>query len=156
MATPKTILLKGDGLFKEALAGGAITPGHLINRNSSNQFVVHGTAAAETIPMFAVEDEAQGKDITDAYASGEIVNAVIPEKGAEIYALVPANAAAIVVGDLLESNGGGTLRKRTPFSQSGTTPFAVTPAGYTIARALEAVDNSANAAGPVRIKVEIV
>lgn len=156
MATPKTILLKGDGLFKEALAGGAITPGHLINRNSSNAFVVHGTAAAKTLAMFALEDEAQGKDITDNYVSGDLVSAVIPQVGAEVYALVPASAAAIVVGDLLESAGDGTLRKRTPFSQSGTTPFAVVEAGYTVARALEAVDNSANAASAVRIKVEIV
>src|SRR5256885_8822072 len=40
-----------------------------------------------------------------AYASGERVQVLFPQHGAEINALVPANAAAIVVGDLLVSNG---------------------------------------------------
>lgn len=149
MATPKTILLKGDGLYKEALAGGAITPGHLIDRNSSNQFVVHATAAGNAYPMFALEDEAQGKDITDAYASGEIVNAVIPQKGAEIYAIVAAAAPAIAIGDELESAGNGTVRK------VATTAVAQSNLRRVIGRALEAVDNSAGGSA-VRLKIEIV
>lgn len=149
MATPKTILLKGDGLYKEALAGGAITPGHLIDRNSSNRFVVHATAAGNAYPMFALEDEAQGKDITDAYASGEIVNAVIPQKGAEIYAIVAAAAPAIVIGDELESAGNGTVRK------VATTAVTQSNLRRVIGRALEAVDNSAGGSA-VRLKIEIV
>ena len=150
MATPKTILLKGDGLFKEALAGGAITPGHLIVRNSSNAFVVGPAATKNAYPMFALEDEAQGKDITDAYASGEIVNAVIPQTGSEIYALVAASAGAIVIGDELESAGDGTVRK------AATTAVAQDNIRRIVARAIEAVDNSANAVSAVRIKIEIV
>lgn len=150
MATPKTILLKGDGLFKEALAGGAITPGHLIVRNSSDVFVVGPAAAKNAYPMFALEDEAQGKDITDAYAPGEIVNAVIPQTGSEIYALVAASAAAIVIGDELESAGDGTVRK------AATTAVAQDNIRRIVARAIEAVNNSANAVSAVRIKIEIV
>lgn len=111
MATPKTILLKGEGLYKEASAGGAITPGHLIDRNSAGAFVVHATAGGNALPMFAMENELAGDEITVAYASGDRVVAVIPERGAEVYALLPAAAAAVVIGDLLESNGDGTLRK---------------------------------------------
>lgn len=149
MATPQTILLKGDGLFKEALAGGAITPGHLITRNSSSAFVVGPAAGLNAYPMFALEDEAQGKDITDAYASGEIVNAVIPQTGSEIYALVAASAAAIVVGDELESAGDGTVRK------AATVAVAQNNLRRIVARAIQAVDNSAGGS-PARIKIEIV
>lgn len=150
-----TIQLKGAGLRKEAPAGGAITPGHLITRNSSNAFIVHAVAAGPAVAMFALENELFGKEITAAYASGEQVLAWVPEKGSEVYALVAAAAAAIVVGDYLESAGDGTLRKATAFAQSGTTPFAVTPAGYPVARALNAVDNSGGGT-PVRIEVEVL
>lgn len=150
-----TIQLKGAGLRKEAPAGGAITPGHLITRNSSNAFVVHDAAADPAVAMFALENELFGKEITQAYASGEQVLAWVPEKGGEVYALVAAGASAIVVGDYLESAGDGTLRKVTAFAQSGTSPFAVTAAGYPVARALKAVDNSGGSA-PVRIEVEVL
>lgn len=149
MATPKTILLKGDGVFKEAAAGGAVTPGHLININSSGAFVVHGTAGGDAFPMFAVEDDIQGKDITDAYASGDQCFAVVPARGAEIYALVPAAASAIVVGDILESNGDGTLRKGAAAAVTATNLRRI------VARALEAVNNSGGGT-PARIKVEVV
>jgi hypothetical protein len=100
--------------------------------------------------MFALEDEVQDKLISDNYASGDRITYVIPQRGAIIYALVPASAAAIVVGDMLVSNGDGTLKKDTAPAVSATNVDRV------IARALEAVDNSANAAGPVRITVEIL
>ena len=109
--TPHTIILKGRPMRREATAGGAITPGHLIKYNSSGQFVVHNVAAGLPATIFAAENEVFGGDISDAYASGDRVLAWHCSPGDEIYALVPANAPAIVIGDLLESNGDGTLRK---------------------------------------------
>lgn len=144
-----TIMLKGDGIYKEATAGGAITPGHLIVVNSSNAAVVHAGAEANAYPAFAAEQDVVGKDISDAYTSGDRVQYVIPQRGSEIYALVPAAAAAIVIGDELVSNGDGTLKK--------VTTAAVTTLNLrrVVARAVEAVDNSGGGA-PARIKVEIV
>lgn len=150
MATPKTIVLKGDGLYKEALAGGTITPGHLVTRNASSAFVVGPAAGLNAFAMFALEDELQGKDITDNYVSGDLVVAVMPMRGSEIYALVAASAAAVVVGDELESAGDGTVRKAAAVAVAQNNLRRI------VARAVEAVDNSANAAGPVRIKIEIV
>jgi hypothetical protein len=144
-----TIWLKGEGQIKEAAAGAAITPGHLIVRNSANAFVVHPTAEGNVYPMFALEKDFVGKDISVAYSSTERVQAVIPLPGAEIYALLPASALAVVIGDELVSNGDGTLKK--------VTAGAVTVSNLrrVCARALEAVDNSAGGS-PVRIKVETV
>lgn len=108
-----TIWLKGEGTVKEANAGGAITPGHLVYRSSATAVAVHATAGGFTPPMFALEADFVGKGIATAYATNDRVQFLVAQRGAEIYALVPAAAAAIVAGDLLESNGDGTLRKHT-------------------------------------------
>src|SRR5256885_16283889 len=84
-----------------------------------------------------------------AYASGERVQVLFPQHGAEINALVPANAAAIVVGDLLVSNGDGTLKKATGAAVTATNLRRV------VARALEALDNSA-VGTPARLRIEVL
>jgi hypothetical protein len=178
---PNTIVLKGRPTRKEEIAGGAITPGHLIMRNSDGEFVVHGTAGQRAQPIFAGEDEMQGKDIDEAYAENDRVLGWYAHSGCEIYALVPAGAAAIVVGNPLESAGDGTLRLAAGLTDSsgGTANTTVQAIGgsYTqaevannfadvtaainrgrasmIAVALEAVDNSGGAS-PARIRVEII
>jgi hypothetical protein len=114
---PNTILLKGRGVQKERAAGGTITPGHLVTLNSSNQVVVHNSAGGNVIPAFALENEDIGNDLNVNYTSAEQVRYILPERGAEIYGLVPANAAAIVIGDLLASNGDGTVKKLTSQTQ---------------------------------------
>lgn len=149
MATAHTVLLKGRGVQKEAAAGGAITPGMLINYTTSSTVVVHASADANAVPMFALENEDVGKDLNSAYASGEQTRFILPERGAEIYALLPASAAAVVVGDLLASNGAGYLKK------TAAPTVAITNVTSIVARALEAVDNSGGGS-PVRIRVEVV
>lgn len=146
----KTIVLRGGGIRKERKAGGAITPGHLVELNASDQFVVHSTAAGNAIAAFAVEAEVFGKDIDTAYASGDQCFVEYLPTGSEVYALVGAGAAAIAEGDYLESAGDGTLRKLA-------TATATTQAqrASVVARALEAVDNSAGGT-PARIKVEVL
>lgn len=138
---PSTILLKGRGIRKEAVAGGTITPGHLLNINSSGQLVVHATAAGPVAPLFAVENDLVGKGITDNYSANDYVQAEYLYCGCEVYALVAAGATAITRGDLLESAGDGTLRVR------GT--------GTAVAQALESVDNSGGGSA-VRIRAVIV
>lgn len=146
----KTVLVKGDGVGKEGVAGGAITPGHLVIRNSSNAIVVHGTAAANAAPSFARENEVVGMNIDAAYATNDQVLYTHCWPGAEVYALVAASAAAIVIGDYLESAGDGTLRVLTTDAATDDTQRA-----SVVARAVEAVDNSGGGS-PARILVEIV
>lgn len=145
-----TIFMKGKGQIKEGNAGGAITPGHLLNRNTTaNQYVVHATAEGNAYPVFALEKDFVGKDITSAYVSGERVQALHALPGDEVYALLPAAALAVVIGDELVSNGDGTLKKVTAAA------VAVGNVRRVVARALQAVDNSAGGA-VARIKVEVV
>lgn len=150
MATPKTILLKGDGIYKEGVAAAGITPGHLVERASAGTIQVHSTAAGNAVPMFAKENDVIGNEITEAYVATDQVQMVIPQRGSEIYALVAAGAAAIVIGNYLESAGDGTLRLTATNAATANTLRA-----GIVARALEAVDNSGGGSA-VRIKVEIL
>ena len=144
-----TVWLKGDGIVKEGNAGAAITPGHLVIYNSTLGFVVHATAEGDAFAMFALEADFVGRAPATAYATGERVQVLMPQRGAELNSLVPANAAAIVVGDLLVSNGDGTLKKSPASAVTATNLRRV------VARSLEALDNSA-VGTPARLRVEII
>lgn len=126
-----TILLKGRGIRKEAVAGGTITPGHLLTFNSTGNLVVHATAGGAAIPLFAVENDLVGNSITDNYVVNDYVQSEYLTAGMEALAFLVASGTAVVVGDLLESAGDGSLRKFTT--------------GAIIAQSLDALDNSGNA-----------
>jgi hypothetical protein len=152
MATPSTIVLRGKGIRKERVATAvAITPGELLEiDNGTDNVQAHSTAAANAQRMFAVENEVVGKGIDDDYAASDNVLYEVLYPGSEVYALLPASAAAIVRGDFLESNGDGTLRK---VAASAATSEAQRQG--VIAVALEDVDNSLGGSR-VRIKAELL
>lgn len=171
-STPRTIRLKGHGERFEDKAAGAITPGHLLKWSSSG-FVVQ-TATRGKIPFIvALENELIGLGIDDAYASGDYVQAEFMHVGMWALLVVPANAAAIIPGDYVASNGDGTVIKATNPLIDNTTgtadgTLANVGAAYTqatlnddfadvaaainamnsglVGMALDTLDNSANAA----------
>lgn len=142
--TPKVINLGGQYTQHEALAGGAIVPGMLLDRTDAtiDTVVAHATAGGGCNADFAREYYEIGNGIDDAYASGDTVIFYTYLPGAWVYALVAANEPAIAKDAWLTSAGDGTLET------AGDGDFV-------IARAREAVDNSANASRG-RIKVEVV
>lgn len=151
---PNVIVIKGDPLRKEDLAGAAITPGDLIELNSSGVVVRHSTAGGNAVPMFAVEMDLIGSGITDSYPSGDTVKYAVFRPGDEVYALL-ASGQNISKGAFLESAGTGALRAYTQQSGGNVYPAAI------VAKAVEAVDNSSGyASGPhdnaKRITVEVV
>ena len=109
--TPSTILLKGDPMPLEYVADGAITPGHLVRLESDNKVTVHASAGLYTPVYIAREHETDGGDIDEAYAANDTCFIYHCKPGDEVYVLLPAAAAAVVIGDYLESNGDGTFRK---------------------------------------------
>lgn len=134
-------------------ANAAITPGHLIELMSTGKVRKHSTADGDVVPvMFALEDELQGKDITDAFAANDRVQCWIPSRGDEAYALL-ANGENVVIGDKLSSNGDGTLKKHT-VSSAGVVEYPE----VVVATALEAVDMSGSSAadpsGRIRVRVK--
>ena len=138
---PTTITLIGDPLRKEAAAGGTIKPGHLVELDSSGDFIVQATLGKDCQRTFALENDLIGDGVTDAYLITEQVQAGAFKRGEVVHAKLAAAAAAIVIGDQLEAAADGTLK--------------IFAAGTAIPTALEAVDNSGGGS-EVFIKAEVL
>jgi len=138
-----TVILKGDPVLKEGIAEGAITPGHLVERDATDGDIqVHGTAGGNAAAQFAIEHGAIGNGVDDAYSAADQVLFAHCRPVDEVNALVAAGAAAIAIGDYLESAGDGTLQKHTPqaVDEGGAATFT-SYLNAIVGRALEAVDN---------------
>lgn len=160
-STPETIILEGAErcIQYEATAGGTITPGHLVALNSAGAVVVHPTAAgAAPERAFALEDDAQGRGITDAYDAStyKSVRYAICPPGTKIYAIISPVTQSIAIGDKLESAGNGMLREHVPqVGADATSPAIGVRVGQIVAVALEAVTVTSPATG-ARCRVRTV
>ena len=147
-----TIKLKNYlNVFEEYAAAAAITPGHLIYLNSAGTVAVHATEDGNVLPMFAIEDELQGKGIDSAYATGDRVQVWIPTRGDQVNAILK-DEETVVIGTFLTSAGNGELK-----AYDATT--SVLDAERPIAVALAALDLSSSSASSVantRIAVRII
>jgi hypothetical protein len=144
---PKTILLKGDPLQKEREAAGTITPGHLIELDTSGNVIVHATSGGDAARMVAIENALQGDEIGDDYSSGDRVQYVTARPGDELYMWLADNETA-VIGGFAISNGNGELKVFTGDSADQTGPLF---------QFLEALDLAATTTlVATRIKVEAV
>lgn len=124
-----------NNIRDEITAGGAITPGNLIVRNSAGAVIRHNVASGPSEKLFAIEDSYQGKGLNDDYASGQPVIAWTAGRGDRVRAIA---GAAVAVGDLVASDGAGKL-----------VPFAITSAsvpmdGAIVGQALEAAAADGN------------
>jgi hypothetical protein len=160
---PHTILLAGTATYpQEVLAGEAdIKPGMLVTFGTggdAGRLIKHATANGNAAAMFADVNTTPQRGTTEAidvvYNDGETVKWFMPHRGAEVYAFVPAEAAAIVKGNLLVSNGDGTLKifAAQASNEGGSATYTI-QVQAPVAVAAEAIDNSTNTAGPVRIRV---
>lgn len=139
--TPDTILLRGKQftLRREGIAAEAITPGMLVKYDSTGKVIKHATAGGAAALWVAFENELFGLGIDDAYAANDQVLIECVPPGGEAYMLVAPSAAAIVIGDGIESTGNGYVRKLA--------------SGVCIGYAASAVDNSSNGVTAARVKV---
>lgn len=148
----KTIVLLGDGTAKEAVANAAITPGHLVELMTTGKLRVHANAGQNAAKAFAVEDDLQGKSITDDYAASSQALYRVFKSGDEVFAIL-ADGQSATIGSFLDSNGNGELKVHSADSAGIVEyPLAI------VAVAMEAVDASDSAATAVasrRIRVEI-
>ncbi len=130
----------------------AITPGMLLELTSDGLVQAHSTEGGPVLPMFALEDELQGKGITDNYAVSAKIQVWTAVRGEEVYALL-ADGEEVAAGDFLISDGNGKLKK-----YDGNTASDVEFPQSLVAVALEAVDmsDSSGADPSGRIKVVIM
>jgi hypothetical protein len=113
MAYQTIKIKKYSDVIEEFTANGVILPGQLVEQTPAAATArKHATSGGNAIPMFALEDELQGKGIDDSYASGDKVQVWIAGRGDIVYACI-ADEQNIAIGDPLESNGDGMLQKHT-------------------------------------------
>ncbi len=163
-----TVKLKNYlNVFEEFEANAAITPGMLIEIMSTGKVRKHATSGGNVLPMFALEDELQGRGINTDYAAAARVQCWIPTRGDEVNALL-RDEQNIAIGDFLMSDGEGRLTKYVAESwesndaQQANTLYPL----VIVAQALEAVNLSSLPEGSEssaqgdyynpRIKVKIV
>ena len=139
-AKPETIILKGNPLIKERDAVVALSPGHFVELTAANGVRKVDEAGASSRNI-AIENDLLGKTISDAYAANDRVLYAAFTPGEEAYVRLQARATAVVVGDDLALSATGSVVKAAGGAD-------------VVARALEAIDNSANA-NEVFIKVEV-
>lgn len=139
---PKRLIkLLGEPIQNEDYkAAAAITPGMLVDLNGGGDLVPHATAGGYTTRWFAMEREEMGMDIDTTYATGDTVKVGAFGPGTRVNALL-ASGISVAKGGYLESNGDGSLRAYA--------------AGTRLARALEAIDNTASTS-LARIRAEVV
>ena len=148
-----TIKLKkySDVIEEYTATAVAITPGKLLELTSAGTVQVHSTEGGNALPMFALEDELQGKGIGDDYAVSSKIQVWIPNRGDQVYAWLK-DGETIVIGDYLMSNGAGRLQKVDVEVISAAESVSI------VAQALEALDlsGSSGAESTNRIKVRII
>ena len=161
MAT-KTIKVKNFSDVNEEYTATAVAimPGSLVELTSAGAVQAHSTAGGNVLPMFAFEDELQGKGIDDTYLASDKIQVWIPGRGDIVYAIVADNND-IAIGDFLESNGSGYLQEH-----SADDSVAPNITNQIVGQAIEAVDTlqssseAESSASPLalarRIKVRLV
>ena len=135
----KTIKIKKYlDVIEEYEASEAIKPGMLLELVPAAATIrKHSTAAGDVLPMFALEDELQGKGITDAYAAEDQVQVWVAVRGEQVYAQIE-DEQIIAIGDFLESNGDGYLQKHNVDSYASDDDY--TAHHIIVGQALEALD----------------
>ena len=139
----KIVLKKYTDVALEFDAASAITPGMLLEIDSSGDVQPHSTADGQVaLKLFAREDDLQGNTISDAYTAANRVMCNVARPGDEIYALIE-DGETISIGDLLVSAGDGRLKK---FTEDSSSP-AVVETGRIVAVALEDIDLATDSSG---------
>jgi hypothetical protein len=109
-----TIVLKNYlNIFEEYTATAvALTPGMLLEVTSAGLVQAHSTEGGVILPMVALHDELQGKEIDDDFAVSAKVQCWIPQRGDQAYLLV-ADGETVYKGDFLISDGTGKVKVYT-------------------------------------------
>ncbi len=149
---PNTIKIKkySDVIEEYVATAAAITPGMLLEITSGGLVQAHSVSEGDMLTMFALEDELQGKGITDNYAVSVPIQCWVPYRGDIVYARL-ANGLTAVVGSWLSSNGDGFLKIHATGSAAFDFPLGI------VGQALEAVDMSdsslADPSGLIQVRI---
>ncbi len=147
----KTIILKNGEYCpqEEAVMHEAAYPGHFVEFNADLEFAKVAESGAKNPLLVLIEDDLQGKKISEAYDSGSQARARWVQPGTEVYAWL-AKGHSVTQGDRLELAG---------FEETGcvgAAEFHSSSKGVGVmAVAKETKDNSSGSSA-VRIKIQII
>lgn len=145
---PNTILLAsnpGKPTVNDYPAGGAITPGMLIELYNDTVLKFRANASATEIAAacVALDQIEMNKGISDAYAVGDLVKAHFLDPGDVFYGIIPSGQN-ITQGALLQSNGDGKLKAATATTQdAGLGRF-------------QALDSPGSVLADTRVRVQVI
>lgn len=141
--------IAGQPIVAEAIAAAAtlIIPGHLVEITTAGTIQEHSGAGLNAEKLIALTDPTLGGTIADIYAVASLVRYGAFRTGQRVKMRLAASAAAIVIGDALESDGDGTVRVLTTDTATDDTQRD-SIVGY----AVEAVDNSS---GGINVQIEV-
>jgi len=150
--TTRVIAAQGDGkgmpFFEEALAAVASTikPGHLVVRAATGEVDKHVTAGGTAQAWVADTNLMIATDTDTVYTAGDTVRYGVYSTGQKVFVRVAAAAAAIVIGDRLQSAGDGTVQVFVPqvVDEGGVAMVTIQPNNL-VGFAVEAIDNSGGA-----------
>ncbi len=131
---PNTIIRKAYlNIYDQIVATAvAITPGMLLERDSAGLVQAHSLAGGPVAPLFALEDDKQGKKTTDDYAVSVPIFTWRPVPGEQVEAIVESSAEPISIGDFVESAGDGTIRRTQTQTSAGISEFAQSLVGVAL------------------------
>ena len=144
---PNTIHLAGPKvLVDDLVAGGAITPGFLVEMyddSGANKWRANASATEICAVAVALDRPELNKGIDDAYAAGDLVAVAFLAPGSVFYGLIPSGQD-IANGDLLQSNGDGKLKAATATTQDAA-----------LGR-FQALDNPGSVTADTRLRVQVI
>lgn len=156
---PRTIFLSersGVPGERTVAAAQSILPGMLVDYDASGDLIVHAGAGGNAAKRFAVSDPtATGSPPTaTAYTAGVRAKYRVAGRGETVEAKLASDAAAIVIGNPVESAGDGTVRVHTAQLDTDGVGTPAIPTDRVVGWAVEAVDNS-GAGTTTHIQIEV-
>ena len=109
---------KYSDVIEEIVAIGTITPGMLVELDTTGKVKAHSDEDGNVLPMFALEDELQGKTIDDNYVATDPVQVWIPYRGDQVNAIL-ATGENVTIGTFLTSDGTGKLHAAPALTSTG-------------------------------------
>ncbi len=109
----------GEYVHDEKLANAALSPGHLLERLSTDKVQKHATEGGYWNRTVAKENPLYAQSVDDAYAANDVVQIKVAQPGSRCALLLKAGVN-YAIGDKLISDGAGRVKKLTAVT-SGVT-----------------------------------
>lgn len=146
MTAPNRIALKTAHRYDEGVAAAALYPGHVVEKTSAATSPAtvqkQSSYGKKAERLIALEDALQGKIISQAFATSDIVPLLMGDPGDLAYLRLPAGAAAVTKNAKLILNGDGCVVLAAGLARPYYSNVAVSAAAGTSSATIVAFDKT--------------